>query len=60
MFPEETTVVSIPYTFADYVVTEYGIARLFGKSRRQRAQELISVAHPDFRADLVKEASRLY
>ena len=57
---EEATVVSIPYTFADYVVTEYGIARLFGKSRRQRAQELISVAHPDFRADLVKEASRLY
>jgi 4-hydroxybutyrate CoA-transferase len=40
-----------------YVVTEHGIARLFGKSLRERAQELISVAHPDFRSEL-KDAAR--
>jgi 4-hydroxybutyrate CoA-transferase len=40
-----------------YVVTEHGIARLFGKSLRERAQELIAVAHPDFRSEL-KEAAR--
>jgi acetyl-CoA hydrolase len=40
-----------------YVVTEHGIARLYGRSLRERAQELIAVAHPDFRADL-REAAR--
>ncbi len=35
-----------------YVVTEYGIAYLFGKNLRQRAHALISIAHPDFRLDL--------
>lgn len=35
-----------------YVVTEYGIAQLYGKSVRQRADELISIAHPDFREEL--------
>ncbi len=35
-----------------YVVTEYGVARLYGKSVRQRAEELIRVAHPDFQAEL--------
>lgn len=47
-------------TFVDYVVTEHGIATLRGKTVRQRAEELISVAHPDFRAELRKEAERLY
>ncbi|MFN7135037.1 MAG: GNAT family N-acetyltransferase, partial [Myxococcales bacterium] len=35
-----------------YVVTEYGIADLWGKSVRQRAQALIAIAHPDFRSEL--------
>ena len=35
-----------------YVVTEYGVAQLFGKSMRQRAEALISIAHPDFRQEL--------
>jgi acetyl-CoA hydrolase len=35
-----------------YVVTEHGIARLYGKCLRERAQELIAVAHPDFRDEL--------
>ena len=54
------TAVTLPAAFGDYVVTEYGIARLFGKTLRQRAQELIAVAHPDFRADLKKEAEKMY
>ena len=37
------------------VVTEYGAVDLFGKSLRQRAEALISIAHPDFRADLRRE-----
>jgi 4-hydroxybutyrate CoA-transferase len=57
---EQGTVVSTPRTLADIVVTEYGIARLKGKTQRERALELIAVAHPDFRADLKKEAERLY
>ena len=43
-----------------YVVTEYGVANLYGKSIRQRAQQLINVAHPDFRADLEKQAKELH
>ena len=39
-----------------YVVTEYGIASLFGKNMRQRAYELIQIAHPDHRASLEKAA----
>jgi acetyl-CoA hydrolase len=39
-----------------YVVTEFGIASLHGKSVRQRAQELIAIAHPDFRDKLRAEA----
>ncbi len=42
-----------------YVVTEFGIAQLHGKSLRERAQALISIAHPDFRDGLMKEAQRL-
>lgn len=56
----EATVVTVPRTFVDYVVTEYGIATLKGKTVRQRIDELISVAHPDFQAELRKEAKRLY
>jgi len=44
--------VSVPRTWVDYVVTEWGIASLFGKSLRERAEELISIAHPDFRNEL--------
>ncbi|MDD5127755.1 MAG: GNAT family N-acetyltransferase [Dehalococcoidales bacterium] len=39
-----------------YVVTEYGIAYLHGKSIRERAMELIAIAHPKFREQLIQEA----
>ena len=42
------------------VVTEWGVAELFGKSLRERAVALIAIAHPDFRRDLVAEARRLH
>jgi len=42
-----------------YVVTEYGVAYLHGKTIRQRAEALIGIAHPDYRADLRREAQRL-
>jgi acetyl-CoA hydrolase len=42
-----------------YVVTEYGVASLYGKTIRQRARELINVAHPAFRDELQHEAREL-
>ncbi len=39
-----------------YVVTEYGVAYLHGKSLQERVMALISIAHPDFRAGLLREA----
>jgi 4-hydroxybutyrate CoA-transferase len=50
----EGTIVTVPRQFADYVVSEFGIARLFAKSDRERAEELIAIAHPDHRAELRK------
>ena len=41
-----------------YVVTEYGIAYLHGKSIRERAMMLINIAHPDFREELLEAARR--
>ena len=56
---EEGAIVTIPRTFADIVITEYGVAQLMGKSNRQRAEELINIAHPDFRGELRREAERM-
>lgn len=46
------SIVTIPRYFADIVITEYGVARLLGKNHLERAEELIAVAHPDFRGEL--------
>jgi len=43
-----------------YVVTEYGVADLYGKTIRQRAQQLINIAHPQFREQLTEEATQLH
>lgn len=53
------SVVTTTKNDVDNVVTEYGIARLHGKSLKERAQALIAVAHPDFREELRLEAERL-
>ncbi|UCH10178.1 MAG: hypothetical protein JSU61_13420, partial [Fidelibacterota bacterium] len=39
-----------------YIVTEFGVASLSGKPMGQRAEQLISIAHPDFREDLYRYA----
>jgi 4-hydroxybutyrate CoA-transferase len=51
MFPEGQ-IVSVPRTYVDYVVTEYGVTSLAGKSERKRAEALIEIAHPKFREEL--------
>jgi 4-hydroxybutyrate CoA-transferase len=43
-----------------YIVTEYGIADLYGKTIRDRATQLIKIAHPDFRDTLRKQAHELH
>lgn len=52
-------VVGVPRFLADYVVTEYGVASLHGKTERDRARELIAIAHPDHRRELNAQARRL-
>jgi 4-hydroxybutyrate CoA-transferase len=42
-----------------YIVTEYGVANLYGKTIRQRATSLIGIAHPEFREDLHRQAKEL-
>lgn len=42
-----------------YVVTEFGIAHLYGKTIRQRVRALIDIAHPDFREELEQQAHEL-
>ena len=43
----------------NYVVTEYGVAQLRGKSAKQRTQALIAIAHPDFRDELTEAAKKM-
>lgn len=57
---EPGSVVTAQRAFVDFVVTEYGIALLRGKSLKQRAAALIDIAHPEFREELRKEAKRIY
>lgn len=52
------TVVSVPRAFVSYIATEYGIVNMKGKSTWERAEALINIAHPNFRDELVKEATK--
>ncbi|MBR1780386.1 MAG: acetyl-CoA hydrolase/transferase family protein [Oscillospiraceae bacterium] len=47
-------------TNVDYIITEYGIARLTGRSFRERAVSLINIAHPDFRPELIDAYERRF
>ncbi|MBU2646194.1 GNAT family N-acetyltransferase, partial [bacterium] len=51
--------VTIARSDVHYVITEYGMAYLFGKTIRERALSLIEIAHPSFREWLLEEARRL-
>jgi len=50
-------VVTTPRSDVDYIVTEYGAVHLRGKSISDRVKDMISIAHPDFREKLTKEAA---
>lgn len=56
---DQGAVVSISRSVVDYIVTEYGIAPMRDRTVRERVKNLIAVAHPDFRADLRKQAEAL-
>ncbi len=53
------TIVTLHRAVNFYVVTEYGVIQLKGKSTWERAEALISIAHPDFRDELIKEAGKM-
>ena len=55
----EGAVVSITRNVVDNIVTESGVAPMRGRTVRQRVQNLIAVAHPDFREELKKKAEYL-
>ena len=48
--------VSAPRTMIQYVATEYGIAKLSGKTLRERAEAMVAISHPDFRDELLQYA----
>ncbi len=43
----------------DHVVTEYGVAKLRGRSLRERAKALIAISHPDFQIEFQREAQKM-
>lgn len=53
------SIVTDPRTATQFVVTEYGMINLKGKSTWQRAEALVSIAHPDFRDELTREAESM-
>lgn len=57
---EKGTPITTSRTDVDYIITEYGIARLKSKSLKERARELINIAHPDFRPWLIDEYEKRF
>ena len=54
------TPISVPRVFAQYVVTEYGVAYLRDKTVKQRAEALINIAHPDLRGELRSQLNKRF
>jgi 4-hydroxybutyrate CoA-transferase len=59
-FIDEGAAVTTSRYDVNYLVTEYGIVCLKGKTLRERARELINIAHPDFRGNLAEEYERRF
>ena len=57
---DEGAAVTTSRNDVQYIITEYGIADLKGKTLRERAKELIKIAHPDFREELAQKALEKY
>jgi GNAT superfamily N-acetyltransferase len=55
----DNTAIVVPRGDVQYVVTEYGAVNLFGKSLQERAMAMISIAHPDFRDELLFQAKNM-
>ena len=51
-------IITSPRSQVYFIVTEFGVVNLEGKSTWERAEDLISIAHPDFRDELIEEAER--
>lgn len=51
-------IITSPRSQVYYIVTEYGVVNLEGATAWERAERLISIAHPDFRDDLIREAEK--
>jgi acyl-CoA hydrolase len=54
------TIVTLPRWSVHHICTEYGMVNMKGASTWERAERLISIAHPDFRDELIKEADRMH
>jgi len=52
--------VTTPRTDTHFLVTEFGVANLKGKSTRERALAVIRLAHPRFREELLRKAEEMY
>lgn len=52
--------VTIPRNYVDYIVTEYGVARMRGRSVKQRTEQLIAIAHPEIRDELTFYAKQQF
>ncbi len=57
---KEGSIVTTPRNDAFYLATEYGVVNLKGKSTKERALAIISLAHPRFRDGLMREAENMY
>ena len=53
------SLISTPRYFVQYIVTEYGVANLYGMSDEKRGEALIAIAHPNFRAELTEQFCQL-
>lgn len=53
------TIVTCPRSIVHYIVTEFGIAQMKGKSTWERAEALVEIAHPQFKDQLIKDAQKL-
>lgn len=56
---KQGSVITVPRPITHYIVTEHGMVNLKGMSTWERAEALISIAHPDFRDELIEEAKRM-
>ena len=57
---EQGSMVTVPRAYADYIITEWGVAELLGKTHRERAEALTEIAHPDFRDELREAAKDIH